>query len=274
MKIGILTYAVDPAALAKKAEELGFDSLWAPEHNTTPIHIAPMNTVYRAHLEPDGMPQPLYRSGKFVDPFIALARASAVTTKITLGTGVCLIPEHNPLLLAKQVATLDNFSDGRFIFGIGAGWLREETQIMGGDYDHRWGQTREAILAMKELWTKNEAEFHGKFYDFPPVISFPKPVQQPHPPIYVGAMTAGNVFRRVVTYGNGWMPWLYTPEQIRQGRATLNDLAHAAGRDPQSLEGGAVPVPAEPEMIRQYEDAGADAAVIFMMPATPQAMRD
>ena len=221
MKIGILTYAVDLVALAKKAEELGFDSLWAPEHNTTPVHIAPMNTVYRAHLEPDGMPQPLYRSGQFVDPFIALARASAVTTTITLGTGVCLIPEHNPLLLAKQVATLDNFSDGRFIFGIGAGWLREETQIMGGDYDHRWGQTREAILAMKELWTKDEAEFHGKYYDFPPVISFPKPVQQPHPPIYVGAMTAGNVFRRVVTYGNGWMPWLYTPEQIRAGRAAL-----------------------------------------------------
>jgi alkanesulfonate monooxygenase SsuD/methylene tetrahydromethanopterin reductase-like flavin-dependent oxidoreductase (luciferase family) len=101
MKIGIITYAVDLAALAKKAEELGFDTLWAPEHNTTPAHIAPMNTVYRMHLEPDGMPQPLYRSGKFVDPFIALARASAVTTKITLGTGVCLIPEHNPLLLAK-----------------------------------------------------------------------------------------------------------------------------------------------------------------------------
>src|SRR5205823_2421049 len=274
MKFGIITYAVDLAALAQKAEELGFDQLWAPEHNTTPVHIAPMQTNYRMHLEPDGMPQPLYRSGKFADPFIALARASAVTTKLTLGTGVCLIPEHNPLLLAKQVATLDNFSGGRFIFGVGAGWLREETEIMGGDYDHRWGQTREAIAAMKELWTKDEAEFHGKYYDFPPVISFPKPIQQPHPPIYVGAMTAGNVFRRVVTYGNGWMPWMYTPEQIRQGRATLNDLAWAAGRDPKSLEVVAVPVPADPEMIRQYEDAGADAAVIFMMPATAQAMRD
>ena len=272
MKIGILTYAVDFAALAKKAEELGFDALWAPEHNTTPVHIAPMNTVYRAHLEPDGMPQPLYRSGKFVDPFIALARASAVTTKITLGTGVCLIPEHNPLLLAKQVATLDNFSGGRFIFGIGAGWLREETQIMGGDYDHRWGQTREAILAMKELWTKDEAEFHGKYYDFPPVISFPKPVQQPHPPIYVGAMTAGNVFRRVVTYGDGWMPWLYTPEQIREGRTALDKLAREFGRDPGSIEVVAAPVAAEPDVIKQYEDAGADGIVVFVMPATEQEM--
>jgi alkanesulfonate monooxygenase SsuD/methylene tetrahydromethanopterin reductase-like flavin-dependent oxidoreductase (luciferase family) len=149
MKIGIMTYAVDLAALAKRAEELGFNSLWAPEHNTTPVHIAPMNMTYRMHLEPDGMPQPLYRSGQFVDPFIALARASAVTTTITLGTGVCLIPEHNPLLLAKQVATLDNFSGGRFIFGVGAGWLREETQIMGGDYDHRWWKR---VSARHDVW--------------------------------------------------------------------------------------------------------------------------
>jgi alkanesulfonate monooxygenase SsuD/methylene tetrahydromethanopterin reductase-like flavin-dependent oxidoreductase (luciferase family) len=102
--------------------------------------------------------------------------------------------------------------------------------------------------------------------------SFPKPLQQPHPPIYVGAMTAGNVFRRVVTYGNGWMPWMYTPEQIREGRATLNDVASEAGRDPKALEVVAVPVPAEPDVLRQYEDAGADAAVVFMMPATAQEM--
>lgn len=274
MKLGILTYAVDVAELAAQAEALGFDSFWVPEHTTTPVHIAPMHTTYRLHLEPDGTPQPVYRSGQFVDPFIALARASAVTTRIKLGTGVCLVPEHHPLLLAKQVATLDNFSGGRFIFGIGAGWLREESEIMGADFTHRWGQTREAIHVMKELWSKEQAEFHGKFYDFPPVISFPKPVQQPHPPIYVGAMTAGNVFRRVVTYGNGWMPWMYTPEQICQGRATLNDLARAAGRDPRSIEVVAVPVPADRDVIRQYEDAGADAAVIFMMPATPQAMRE
>jgi alkanesulfonate monooxygenase SsuD/methylene tetrahydromethanopterin reductase-like flavin-dependent oxidoreductase (luciferase family) len=116
--------------------------------------------------------------------------------------------------------------------------------------DHRWGQTREAILAMKELWTKDEAEFHGKYYNFPPVISFPKPLQQPHPPIYVGAMTAGNVFRRVVTYGNGWMPWLYTPEQIRDGRAMLDKLAREFGRDPRSIVVVAAPVAAEPDVIK------------------------
>jgi hypothetical protein len=115
MKLGLLTYAVDVAELAAQAEALGFDSFWVPEHTTTPVHIALMHTTYRLHLEPDGTPQPVYRSGQFVDPFIALTRASAVTTRIKPGTGVCLVPEHHPLLLAKHVATLDNFSGGRCI---------------------------------------------------------------------------------------------------------------------------------------------------------------
>ncbi|MBI3327077.1 MAG: LLM class F420-dependent oxidoreductase [Nitrospinae bacterium] len=272
MKVGILTFGVDVAALAKRAEALGFDSFWVAEHIATPVHIAPKTTNYRLHLEPDGIPQALYRSGKFVDPFVALARGSAVTKTIKLGTGVCLVPERHPILLAKEVATLDNFSGGRFLFGIGAGWLREETEIMGGNFEHRWGQTREAVLAMKELWSKEAAEFHGKYYDFPPVISFPKPVQQPHPPIYIGAFGMGNVFRRVVTYGNGWMPWLFTPEQIRQGRAILNDLARDAGRDPQSIEVVAMPVPADPDVFKAYEDAGADGVVVLVMPATEEEM--
>jgi Luciferase-like monooxygenase len=120
---------------------------------------------------------------------------------------------------------------------------------------------------MKELWTKDEAEFRGKYYDFPPVISFPRPLQQPHPPIYVGAMTAGNVLRRVVTYGDGWMPWLYTPDQIRDGHAMLDKLAPEFGRDPRSIEVVAAPVAAEPNVIKQYEDAGADGIVVFVMPA-------
>ncbi|HZQ36367.1 MAG TPA: TIGR03619 family F420-dependent LLM class oxidoreductase, partial [Dehalococcoidia bacterium] len=232
MRVGIITVAVDAAALAQRAEALGFDSLWIPEHTTTPAQIAPKSTNYREHLEPDGTPQALYRSGQFADPFITLARASAVTQRIRLGTGICLVPEHHPLLLAKQVATLDHFSRGRFRFGIGAGWLQEETAIMGGDFDHRWGQTREAILAMKQLWENGAGEFHGKHYDFPPVLSYPQPLQRPHPPIYVGAFALGNVFRRIVSYGNGWITWILSPEQIREGRATLDRLAGEAGRDP------------------------------------------
>jgi probable F420-dependent oxidoreductase len=272
MKVGILTYAVDVAVLAQRAEALGFDSFWAPEHTTTPVHIAPLHTAYRLHLEPDGTPQLVYRSGQFVDPFVALARASAVTKTIMLGTGVCLVPEHPPLLLAKQVATLDNFSGGRFLFGVGAGWLREETEIMGSNFAHRWGQTREAVLAMKALWSQETAEFHGKYYDFPPVIAFPKPLQQPHPPIYIGAFGMGNVFRRVVTYANGWMPWMFTPEQIQEGRTRLNDLARDAGRDPASIDVIAVPVPPEADVLKAYEDAGADGVVVFMPPATEEAM--
>jgi probable F420-dependent oxidoreductase len=272
MKVGIITLAVDVAALAQRAEALGFDSFWIPEHIATPVHIAPKTTTYRLHLEPDGTPQPLYRSGQLADAFVTLARASALTKTIKLGTGICLVPEHHPLLLAKQVATLDNFSGGRFLFGIGAGWLQEETEIMGGDFAHRWGQTREAILAMKALWSQEAAEFHGKHYDFPLVISFPKPVQQPHPPIYIGAFGMGNVFRRVVTYGNGWMPWMFTPEQIRQGRGILNDLARDAGRDPQSIEVVAMPVPADPDVFKAYEDAGADGVVVMVMPATEKEM--
>jgi alkanesulfonate monooxygenase SsuD/methylene tetrahydromethanopterin reductase-like flavin-dependent oxidoreductase (luciferase family) len=134
---------------------------------------------------------------------VALARASAVTKTIKLGTGICLIPERNPLLLAKEVATLDRLSGGRFIFGIGAGWLKEETEIMGGDFAHRWTQTKDAILAMKALWTQDEAEYHGQYYDFPRVRSFPKPAQKPHPPIFLGgsAKMSSNAWSNGATGG-------------------------------------------------------------------------
>jgi len=140
---------------------------------------------------PDGAIPP--SMSDMADPFVALARASAVTTTLKLGTGICLVPERNPLLLAKEIATLDHFSNGRFLFGIGAGWLQEETEIMGGDFAHRWSQTREAILVMKELWSKEEAEYHGTFYDFPPVRSFPKPSQQPHPPVWITGRSPQNI---------------------------------------------------------------------------------
>ena len=195
------------------------------------------------------------------DPLIALARASAVTSTIKLGTSISLVPEHNPLLMAKQIATLDRMSNGRFIYGIGAGWLKEETEIMGGNFEHRWGQSREAILAMKELWTKDEAEFHGRFYDFPPVKCSPKPVQKPHPPVYLGGFAA-RVFQRVVAYGDGWMPVRVTPEQVRAGRATLDELAAAAGRDPKSIRLMVYNLPADRDLIQRMEEAGADRVVV------------
>ena len=198
---------------------------------------------------------------RLVDPFVALARASAVTTTLKLGTGITLIPERNPLLLAKEVATLDYFSKGRFLFGIGAGWNKEETEIMGGNFAHRWTQTQEAIEAMKALWANEAAEYHGTYYDFPLVRSFPRPVQQPHPPIFLGGV-AQQVFKRIVAYGNGWMPTRSTPELIRQGCAVLNELAVEAGRDPKSITVLAYIAPAERAVLGALAEAGADAAVV------------
>ena len=253
---GISTNSVNVAVLAQKAESLGFESFWLPEHTIVPVHS---NSRYGG-TSGGSIPPSMSDSG---DPLIGLAMASAVTQKIKLGTAISLVPEHNPLVQAKQIATLDRLSNGRFIFGIGAGWLREETEIMGGDFDHRWGQAREAILAMKELWTQDEAEFHGRYYDFPPVRCNPKPVQTPHPPVFLGGF-APNVFNRIAAWGDGWMPTRVTPEQVKMGRATLDELAEAAGRDPAAIKLMVCNVPADRDTISKLEEAGADRVTVSL----------
>ncbi len=258
MNIGISTfptdYSVDIATLASRAEQMGFESLWLPEHP-----IIPVTTSSPWPGSPDGVIPKVYAD--IVDPFVALGRASAVTSTIKLGTGICLVPERNPLLLAKEVATLDMYSGGRFLFGIGAGWLREETEIMGGDFAHRWTQTREAILAMKSLWTDVESEYHGAYYDFPPVYSFPRSAQRPHPPVLLGGM-ARSVFRRVVQWGDGWMPNRVTPGDIRDGRAQLDALAAESGRDPATITISVFGQPADRQLVTDLFDAGADRVMI------------
>ena len=262
MEIGIFVLETnssrDPAVLAKRAEELGFQSFWVAE-----VPIIPAKTTPYPGSREVKLPEPY---NHVPDPFVALARASGATTTIKLGTGICLVPEHNPLLLAKQVATLDHLSGGRFIFGIGAGGLKEETEIMGGDFPHRWTQARDAVLAMKELWTKEEAEYHGIYYDFPPVRSFPKPAQKPHPPVFLGGR-ARNVFKRVVEWGDGWMPTRISLDEIRQGRETLNNLAQKAGRDPKSIKvlafGGSGQF-RDRESIKAFEKAGTDQVTIWL----------
>ena len=263
MDIGIFVFqsdsSADPAVLARRAEELGFESFWVPEHP-----VIPLKTSSPYPATPDGIIPEVY--GRIVDPFVALSRASAVTSKIKLGTGICLVPERNPLLLAKEIATLDLYSEGRFIFGIGAGWLKEETEVMGGDFSHRWSQTKDSILAMKELWTKDEAEYHGTHYDFPPVRSFPKPVQKPHPPVFLGGK-ALNAFKRVVEWGDGWMPNRASVEEIRQGRETLDRLAKEARRDPSTIQVmafGASGQFRDREAIMDLEQAGADKVTIWL----------
>jgi len=258
MNIGISVplpaYHVDVGFMAKKAEELGFESFWCAEHPFIPVH-----STSRFPGSEDGVIPESY--SHFVDPFVALARASGATTRIKLGTGIVLVPERNPLVLAKEISTLDLFSGGRFLFGIGAGWLREETQIMGGDFDHRWTQTRESILAMKELWTKPAAEFHGKYYDFPLVKSFPKPLQKPHPPVLLGG-SAKNILERIIAWGDGWLPNRVTPEKLREGRATLDRLAKDAGRDPSKITISVHGQPADRDLLRRFHDAGANRVIV------------
>ena len=258
INVGISTfptdYSVDIAILARKAEQLGYDSLWLAEHP-----ILPVNSKTPWPGSADGKIPKKYADT--ADPFVALGRASAVTENLLLGTGICLVPERNPLILANEVATLDMYSKGRFLFGIGAGWLKEETDIMGGDFAHRWTQTREAVMAMKELWTTVESEYHGKYYDFPPVYSFPMPVQRPHPPIYLGGH-AKNVFRRIVEWGDAWMPNRITPQDIENGRKTIHSLASEAGRDPAEIGITVYGVAADRELLKDFESAGANRAVV------------
>jgi probable F420-dependent oxidoreductase len=262
MNVGISVplpaYLVDVGAMARTAEALGFESFWCAEHPFIPVR-----TTSRFPGSEDGVIPESY--SHFIDPFVALARASGTTSRIKLGTGIVLVPERHPLLLAKEVSTLDLFSGGRFLLGVGAGWLREETQIMGGDFDHRWTQTRESILAMKELWTKTEAEFHGKYYDFPPVRSYPKPAQKPHPPVLLGG-GAKNVLQRVATWGDGWLPNRITPDQLRESRATLDRLAKDAGRDPAAITISVHGQPADRGLIQRLLEAGATRVIV--RPAT------
>ena len=230
MSVGIIVplpaYTLNPAFIAKKAEDLGFESIWYHEHPILPVTSASPFPATGGEIP--------WTYGHFSEPYISLAMAAAVTSKIKLATGITLVHERNPLILAKEISVLDLHSQGRFIFGVGAGWNREETAMMGGDFDHRWTQTREAVEALKELWTKDEAEYHGQYYDFPPVYCNPKPVQKPHPPVLLGG-NAKNVLQRVARWGDGWLPNRATPDQIEESKKILEVLEAERGREPGSL---------------------------------------
>ena len=254
LSVALPAYTVDPAFTARRAEELGFESIWFAEHP-----ILPVESDSPFPGSEDGIIPWTY--AHFTEPYIALARASAVTTDLKLGTGITLITERNPLVLAKVIAALDFYSGGRFQFGIGTGWHREETELMGGDFAHRWTQAREAALALKALWTEDEAEFHGKYYDFPPVQCYPKPAQDPHPPILLGGM-ARNVLRRVARWGDGWLPNRVSPEQVRESRLILDTLAAEYDRDPSKLTINVYGQRAERDVVESFLEAGANRVIV------------
>ncbi|MCR9095181.1 MAG: LLM class F420-dependent oxidoreductase [bacterium] len=231
MEVGIFFTAgegaIDIARVARTAEALGFGSLWVGEHVVLPVEY---ERVYPA--SESGEP-PAY-AGLLSSPIVALARAAAVTSTLRLGTGVCLLPLHEPIAFAKDIATLDADSDGRFLFGVGAGWMREETEILGGDFDRRWAQIRDQVAAMKALWTREEASHHGPYVRFPAVRSHPKPVSKPHPPVLLGGASP-RIFERIASWGEGWIPGIATVDQMRVGLASLEEAMLRAGRDPARL---------------------------------------
>ena len=251
-------YGMQPAELARKVEERGFESLFLPEHTHIPVS---RDTPY-----PGGGELPSEYSHT-LDPFVALAAAAAATERLKLGTGVCLVIERDPIVTAKEVATLDHISRGRVLFGIGAGWNKEEMQNHGTDPSTRFRRMRESIEAMKAIWTEDEAEYHGRLVGFDPIWSWPKPVQKPHPPVLVGGL-GEKVLDRVVAYGDGWIPnRVKSPEQLGERIAELQRRAEAAGREriPVTVFG------AKPEgrLLDRLGEAGVDRSLFYLRPEEP-----
>jgi probable F420-dependent oxidoreductase len=266
MELGIFILptreTLDVVAIAKKVEALGFESLWVPDHPVIPKEIT---------SKPPGGGELADYYRRLMEPFMALAAAAGATERIGLGTGVLVVPERNPLLLAKQVATLDLLSRGRVHLGIGCGWIKEEMEVMGADFANRWAQTREHVQAMQALWAPGTTAFSGTYTNFPEVYCEPKPVQQPHPPILIAGELEQAV-ERIAAYGDGWMPrYLWCKQaDIEQGRKRLETLYAEAGRDISRLDISLFGGHPTREFHRSFADAGAN-RVIHFLPMEPEA---
>jgi probable F420-dependent oxidoreductase len=261
LAILLADYSMPPARLGRMAEERGFESLFLAEHTHIPVS---RETPY-----PGGTELPREYSHT-VDPFVGLAAAAAVTERLKLGTGVCLVIERDPIVTAKEVATLDHVSNGRFLFGIGAGWNIEEMRNHGTDPGTRFTRMRESVEAMKAIWTQDEPEYHGRIVDFDPIWSWPKPVQKPHPPVLVGGL-GEKVLDRVVAYGDEWIPnRVKSPEALGERIEELQRRAEAAGR-------GRIPVTvfgAKPEvrLLERLRGAGVTRSLFYLRPEEPDAV--
>ena len=245
--------------VAQKAEALGYESVWIPEHLAVPVEMK--------------SPYPYSSDGKFPggvdvglhDPLMALAFLAGCTSRIRLGTGVFVLPLRNPLAVAKAVASLDVLSNGRFIFGVGIGWLEEEFTAVGMSFKDRAARTREAIAMMKALWTEDFPKFAGRFHSFPPLGFNPKPVQKPHPPIIFGGETRV-ALKRAAELGDGWYGTRFTSDSIRPKLALLKECCEQAGRDFSRLEitSGVEPgVPLTVDTAKRFADAGVHRLMVF-----------
>jgi probable F420-dependent oxidoreductase len=247
-------YSISPTALGQTLEERGFESVWAPEHSHIPLS--------RKSPFPAGgdLPKKYYDA---MDPFVTLTAAAMATKTLKVGTGVCLVAQRDPIQTAKLVASIDQVSGGRFLFGIGNGWNQDELEDHGIPFASRHKAARERVEAMKEIWTKSKAEYHGEFVNFDPMMTWPKPVQKPHPKVIVGGAFPYSA-RRAIRYGDGWIP-----QAARGGYKEIADMipefkkmAAEAGRDPESIEITVWFPRQDADLMKRYQDLGV-ARVVF-----------
>jgi len=247
-------YSMTTAELAAGLEERGFESVWAPEHSHIPLS---RKTPY-----PGGgdLPKEYYDA---MDPFVVLAAASEVTKTIKLGTGVLLVQQRDVIQTAKLVASIDQVSQGRFLFGVGGGWNQDEMENHGTIYTSRFKRMRESIEAMKEIWTKEHAEYHGQFVNFDPMVARPKPVTKPHPPIHVGGAFPQGA-RRAIRYGDGWIPVART--DLSEIVPKFRQMALDAGRDPESIEITLFGLAANADQLKRFAEIGVSRVVPMFPP--------
>ena len=256
MKIGATIFATDYCfaltELAPVLEERGFESLFVPEHTHIP-------TSRRSPWQ--GGPELPREYSHTLDPFVALAAAAAVTSTLRLGTGICLVTERDPIVTAKAVASLDLVSGGRFDFGIGAGWNAEEMEHHGTRFETRFRVMEDRVRAMQAIWAEDEAAYEGEFTSFEPSWSWPKPVQQPHPPILLGGESV-HTMRRVMAFCSGWFPRGALLPDPADGMGKLRAAAEDAGRDPATVSATVFGAPAEASYLDSCREAGFDRAVL------------
>jgi len=249
---------MQPAALGRALEERGFESLWVPEHTHVPLT--------RLSEYPGGgpLPRPYY---DIYDPFLALNTAAAVTKNLMIGTGICLVVQRDPIVTAKMVSSIDQLSQGRFLFGVGNGWNRDEIENHGTAFATRNKLARERIEAMQTIWTQDEPSYEGEFVRFGPMNQWPKPYQKPYPPMIVGGAFP-HAARRAIRYGNGWIPRADRLEHDGVGTVIrkFRDMAAEAGRDPASLPITIFRVPDDLDKLRFCREIGID-RVVFSLPA-------
>ena len=248
-------YAIRIDELAREAETRGFESLFVPEHTHIP-------TSRRSPFAGGELPEEYKHTH---DPFVSLAYAAAVTKRLKVGTGICLVIERDTITTAKSVATLDLLSSGRFLFGIGGGWNAEEMENHGTDFKTRFPRLREQILAMKLIWTKDVAEFHGQHVNFDPIWCWPKPAQKPHPPVLWGGEGTPTL-KRVAEIGDGWFPRARNAERLFAGLEELKGLAAKAGRDMKQISVSVFGAPADRAVLDRYRAAGITRAILRLPP--------